>query len=140
MEIFEENMDKILLKKLLKNNLLQTADIFFPQRGLAITPWSLLHDNDKKFTSGAVTDWLLEKGVQVLEWAPYSPDLNPIEHVWAELKRMVEIENPDGLDELRAAIEKCWKAITADFCAKLVASMLKRMKTCIARKGGKTGY
>ena len=48
---------------------------------------------DKKFTSGMVTDWLQSKGVSVLEWAPYSPDLNPIEHIWAEMKRRVEIEN-----------------------------------------------
>ena len=33
--------------------------------------------------------WLKEKGYNILEWPPYSPDLNPIEHVWAELKKLV---------------------------------------------------
>ncbi|CAG8532571.1 2493_t:CDS:2 [Scutellospora calospora] len=39
------------------------------------------HDNDLKHISDIVTDWLDEKGIEVLTWSPYSPDLNPIEHL-----------------------------------------------------------
>jgi hypothetical protein len=140
MEVFEENMTAKIMKQLLSNTLLQTAEKHFPQNGLAVTAWSLLHDNDKKFKSEVVQKWIHDNGVDVMEWASYSPDLNPIEHVWAYLKREVEKMNPKGKDELKAAIHKCWKSIPVDFCAKVVASMPKRMKLCIARKGGKTGY
>jgi transposase len=33
--------------------------------------------------------WLKEKGYKVLEWLPYSPNLNLIKYVWVELKKLV---------------------------------------------------
>ena len=32
--------------------------------------------------------------VDVLEWPPYSPDPNPIEHLWFRLKQLVYQVNP----------------------------------------------
>jgi transposase len=43
-------------------------------------------DNNPKHTYKVVAKWLKDK---VLEWSPQSSDLNPIENVWAELKRRV---------------------------------------------------
>ena len=31
----------------------------------------------------------------VVEWPPYSPDLNPIEHVWRHLKEWVNLHHPE---------------------------------------------
>ena len=44
-------------------------------------------DNDPKHRAHIVTHWLKEKEVELLKWLPFSPDLNPIEHMWDEVER-----------------------------------------------------
>ena len=34
-------------------------------------------------------------GLKIMEWPPNSPDLNPIEHLWAELKYQLFKKYPD---------------------------------------------
>ena len=42
--------------------------------------------NDPKHTSKVVKEWLKQARVEVLEWLSQSPDLNPLENMWIEMK------------------------------------------------------
>jgi len=48
-----------------------------------------MHDNASIHTAQATREFLKEHGIRVIEWPPYLPDLNPIEHMWWILKKLM---------------------------------------------------
>ena len=62
--------------------------------------WVFQMDNDPKHTFKVVAKWLKYNKVKVLESPSQSPDLNPIETVWAELKKCVRARRPTNLTQL----------------------------------------
>ena len=62
--------------------------------------WVFKMDNDPKHTSKVVAKWLNDNKVKVLEWKSQNPDLNPIESLWAELKKRVRARRSTNLTQL----------------------------------------
>lgn len=76
------------------------------------------------------------KGVEFLKnWPPRSPQLNPIETLWAILQERVAQHHPRNREELVQTVRAEWDAVSSKTVDALVLSFSKRLKSCIAEKG-----
>lgn len=73
-------------------------------------------------------------------WPPSSPDLNPIENVWAVVQRKVNRRGCNSFEEFKAAVVEELQSFSKKSVINLYASMSKRISCLITNKGGRTGY
>jgi DDE superfamily endonuclease len=109
-----------------------------------------MQDNASIHTARVITNWFKEQGIKVVEWPPISPDLNPIEHVWARLKDWIYQHYPELLelkgesqevkDRFLAALQEGWEALPEELFENLVVSMKRRVEAVRKAKGWYTKY
>ena len=97
-------------------------------------------DNDPKHTSKVVAKWLKDYKVKVLEWPSQSPELNPIEDLWAELKKRVRATRPTNLTQLHQLCQEEWAKIHPTYCGKLVEGYPKLLTQVKQFKHNSTKY
>ena len=120
---------------------------WFRQLGLG---YIFMQDNASIHTATKVKQWFTDHGIETTDWPPYSPDLNPIENAWWELKKRAHNMFPEVMackgqsEEDRARLESClqaaWDTIPKEFFDALYQSMPRRVEACIAAKGWHTKY
>lgn len=99
-------------------------------------------DNAPAHSARATQQFLRQRNIPVMEWPAKSPDMNPIEHVWAFLKtRINRLPNrPANAAELRDELRRQWGRVPAAFKNRLVNSMPNRCQLVIQNAGGNTRY
>lgn len=96
-----------------------------------------------------VKEALAQMGIKLMIWPPFSPDLNPIENLWALLKGEIyrihpELEHaPDTVATLAALIQaakEAWERIHIGILYRLATTMEDRVQAVIEAKGWYTKY
>ncbi|RFU28321.1 hypothetical protein B7463_g7998, partial [Scytalidium lignicola] len=108
-----------------------------------------MQDNTPIHCANKVKQWFKDMAIPVTDWPPYSPDLNPIEHVWWHLKaKVLEIhpelkdmgKNDEAIIALENALIEAWDLLDDSIIQSCLESLCKRRDAVIAAKGWHTKY
>ena len=70
-----------------------------------------------------------------------SPDMNPIEMLWHELKSFLRrIVKPKNKEELVEGIQQFWQTVTPEKCQRYIGHLQKVMPEVIRCQGKASGY
>jgi transposase len=94
----------------------------------------LLHDNWS--VHRGTEEWMEKHKVKVVPWAAYSPDLNPVEHIFAILGPRVAAHAATSRDELIKAVETEFEALDQLQLDKIVMTFRSKLESCVLEKGG----
>lgn len=106
----------------------------------------LQQDHSSVHDSLVVQSWLQRQpDLELVEWVPRGADLNPIEHVWAAVVRILRerwSDNPPRtVDDLWEQVEDAWGiCCTPRFISRLVDSVPRRLEAVREVNGDYTRY
>lgn len=99
-------------------------------------------DNAPCHKAASVKSFLEDREISTMQWPPYSPDLSPIENLWAILKRKLHVKSLTSVQQLTNHLTDLWAndpQIKAT-CEALIEGMPRRIQACIDAKGGPIKY
>jgi transposase len=134
-ELYVDSLDARRYQSILALNLVPSAHQFWPTG-----QWWFQQDNWTVHTAGTSQAWFHNHGIDLIDWPAWSPDLNPIESLWSDLKHRVYAHHPQTMEELEEWIGKEWAATDLTFISHICRSMPRRLQLLLDNNGHKISY
>jgi hypothetical protein len=108
-----------------------------------------VQDNSPLHSAKTTREWFGQHGIWVVELPPFSPDLNPIENIWAQLKKLALERHPEivdltaselGMQRMWEMLVESWDDMPRRWIEACTSSMNDRLEAVIAADGWYTKY
>ncbi len=100
----------------------------------------LFQDNDTKHTSRSTQEFMINHRINWWKSPAESPDINPIENLWHELKVFRVKRRTKNKEELQQAIIDFWETVTVEKCNKYIDHIKTVIPVVIEKKGDVSGF
>jgi hypothetical protein len=134
-ELYAGSLDSTRHRDILRHSLISSFRQFYPDG-----PWYFQQDNVRFHTTPDTVTYLHEKGITLIEWPPWSPDLNPIENLWNVIKARVYARFPQSMEEMEQFIREEHAAMDLKFISHICRSMPRRLQLLLDNNGHKISY
>ena len=101
---------------------------------------TFMQDNAPCHKAKVVMCYLSVQDLEIMDWPPQSPDLNPIENLWKTLGVKVMERNPTNTEDLWVKLQEELSKISIEDCQELIRSCSRRCAAVIESKGSFTKY
>ncbi len=129
-----------IMERYLFVNILEKTLVPFIEDKFAEEEHHFMQDNDPKHTSLHARNFLESHNINWWKTPAESPDLNPIENLWHELKEFIRRETKPRTKELVGGILKFWDTATVAKCTKYINHLNKVIPKVIELQGSATRY
>lgn len=98
-------------------------------------------DGAPAHTAKGIISWFKDCGLEYIpDWPGNSPDLNPIENLWAILKAKIRDRDTSTVDKLVAELQSAWANLNPEHLQNLAKSIPTRLQMVIDAKGQPINY
>jgi transposase len=138
--VYEHNLDQYGYQDVLREAKRGIKQLFERENGKI---WWFQQDGCTSHSAKSTIEFIRKqfpKARLINNWPANSPDLSPIENMWADLQNIVAARNPTTVEELTRFVKEEWENYPMEKVKNLINSISNRLKETIQLKGGFTKH
>jgi transposase len=112
-------------------------EYLIPEINQLTIPIMFMQDNARPHTSKFTLNFMSDKNINLLNWPPQSPDMNPIENIWGIIKQKLndDFPIPKNQNELIDFVFEIWDFLDPSLFQILAESVPDRLNNIKKKKG-----